>query len=138
MKAEDIIQNAPEVRPVDLVSKECRINPGAGEPCSPIFKEVWTVYEVEHFKFYGRDSTDKAVNKWVKELNFYAGNITTTDVKKDDRFIALKNRKEAICRGTVTNIVFPVVYPLITDSGLSLDGYEPLIYETEDDYNKNI
>ena len=61
--------------------------------------------------------------KWVKRHGFYVVDINDCDLKTDYRFCEVKDkRKEAIVLGTVSEISFPVAYPITLDSGLILNA----------------
>lgn len=98
-----------------------------------------TIFQTEHYTFYGRDENDRAINKWVKQLAFFVGDLTSVDLG-DDRFKAVgKVRKEAKLLGTVNGITFPVVYPIHTNEGAVInDEYDHVKYEDEGDYNAKL
>ena len=94
------------------------------------------VFETEHKIFTGRDADDKSIVEWVKQLAFYSGGIDpiTLDPTKDWRFCEVKDRRRvAIFKGQITSLTFPVVYPLVLDNSVSLDGYKQLAYDDTDE-----
>jgi len=95
----------------------------------------WTVFEVEHLYFIGKDTDGKSINKWKKQIVFYFGYLTNVEILSDWRFCEVKEkRKQAICKGIKTNPEFPIVYPLILDDGSILDGYECIKYDDEKEF----
>jgi len=77
---------------------------------------MWSVFEKEY--------TTKINNKyqWVKELNFYIGDLTNEDFKNDYRFKEVKDkRKQVKFLGTVET-EFPLKFPLKLNNGIILEN----------------
>jgi len=98
-----------------------------------------TIFQTEHFGFYGRDSNGGAINKWVKQLAFFEGDLTSVDTSVDWRFKANNTRTESVLLATVNSIAFPITYPIHTNEGRIIhDTYDCVKYDDEDDYNANL
>lgn len=98
-----------------------------------------SIFETKHFVFSGRDGDGNAITRWATQLVFFEGDLSNIDPTTDTRFVAVsKVRKQSKFMGTVSSLIFPVEYPIITNDGLTLGGYEALKYEVEADYNASI
>ena len=59
--------------------------------------DLFTVFEIEHNRFLGRDANGNSIVEWIKELNFYKGDLSGIDVKNDWRTKEVsKKRRNAI------------------------------------------
>ena len=92
------------------------------------------MFTITENEFYLYDSKTKT-GKWVKQYQFWNGDLTKVDFTTDWRFKEVdKKRKLVKLMGTKENIDFPVVFPLTLDNGSVLNDHkndEKFIYNDE-------
>lgn len=100
---------------------------------------LFSVIEIEHHRFKGRDSNDKSILAWEKELNFYMGDLSSIDVITDWRTKEVKDkRRTGVFLGLITNPPFPITYPLQLDNGHICEDVYAKVDSNEPDYNSTI
>jgi hypothetical protein len=91
------------------------------------------MYTITENEFFIYDSKTKT-GKWVKQYQFWNGDLTDTNFNNDSRFCEVKNRRKLVkLMGVKTNIKFPIVYPLILDNGTVLSAHEKFEYKNDED-----
>jgi hypothetical protein len=82
-------------------------------------------------EFYLYDSKTK-IGKWVKQHQFWEGDLTEVDFITDWRFREVEKRRKLVkLMGTIGDVKFPVQYPLILDDGTILNEHEKFVYNDE-------
>jgi len=76
---------------------------------------MWSVFENEYKTKVGKNY------QWVKELNFYVGDLSNEDFKNDYRFKEVKDKRKQIKFLGLVETQFPVKYPLKLTNGTILE-----------------
>jgi hypothetical protein len=77
---------------------------------------IWSVFENRHMITVADEQV------WIKELNFYMGDLSLLDLSNDWRTKAIEGRREQLKFLGLCQCEFPIKYPLILENVLALEA----------------
>ena len=76
---------------------------------------MWSVFENEYKTKVGNNY------QWVKELNFYMGDLSNEDFENDYRFKEVKDKRKQLKFLGLVETQFPVKFPLKLINGIIIE-----------------